>query len=448
MTRSRRCATARPRLPARRAPYPTRAALGCIVVGLSAVAAMAGCDKSGSSPAAAKAAPRASEASVVEAATIGRGALTMVGDYIGEVRSDQSAAISADVPGRVVAIDIRLGDRVDAGATLARIDDVPARQQLRAAQSDLQRANARLRAVRVGRDNLIADERRKRPLAAKELISAREMEELEARVATARQEVAVAEAEVGGAEGRLATARETLRRTTVVAPFGGRIEARLAEVGTWVQPGLPLLRLVRDCDLYLRVTVPEQEAIRLRLGMVAAVRLNALPDRDLTGLVRRLAPALDPTTRTLDVDIALPGSACEGAEAEKAEKAEKADEAEKAEKADTAPAIVLRPGMVAHARVELGNASDAILVADQAVQLERDGSHYVWTIAVGKAVKRAISVGLRDVDRVEVTAGLAPGDVVILRGQDKLHDGVLVRQVGASMPAIAPPRAQTRAQRE
>ena len=373
--------------------------------------------------------PRIKEATAVEALTVGRSPVVMVGDYSGEVRAERATVISADVAGRVVAMDVRLGDWVDEGAELARIDDLPARQQVRAETANQRRAQARVRAGRVQRDNLNAELQRNKPLARQGMITARELESLTARAAAAREEAAVTEAELASADARLATAEETRARTHVLAPFAGRVAARHSEVGSWAQPGLPLLDLVRDCDLHVRVTVPEHEAPLLRPQMPATIRLSALPAQPLVGRVLRLAPAIDPASRTLRVDIALPGTACAGPQ-------------------PTKERSVLRPGMVAHARIVLGSAEDALVVPEPAVGLARDGSRYVWRVVDGKAERRPVAIGLHGDGLMQVRQGLHAGDQVVLRGHEKLRPGVGVQLVGGVAPEVVAPAAVTRSGRE
>ena len=242
----------------------------------------------------------------------------------------------------------------------------------------------------------------------------------------------MAEAELASAEARLATAQETLARTHVLAPFSGRIAARHAEVGSWAQPGRPLLALIRDCNLYVRVTAPEHEAPLLRPDMPVTIRLGAQPARAIPGRVLRMAPLIDPASRTLQVDIALPGTACgPGGVAN-----------------DTPQAAAPRPGMVAHARIVLGSEDDAVVVPEPAVGLARDGSRYVWRVVDGKAERRPIAVGLVSAELVEVRSGLSVGDQVVLRGHEKLRPGVGVKLVGGAAPAVVAPAAATRSRRE
>jgi RND family efflux transporter MFP subunit len=180
----------------------------------------------------------------------------------------------------------------------------------------------------------------------------------------------------------------------VKAPFDGVVAERFVDIGTYVSPAQPLFRVVDKSAVYVRIRIPEADSGLVSENMPVTLRVDALGGRKLDGKVGRIAPALDPATRTLRVDV-MPATegAWEG----------------------------VRPGMFARAQLELGERATALTVVNQAILKERDGSRYVWRVNDEIASKARVELGLRGRTATEVTSGIAAGDVVVLRGHEKLR---------------------------
>ncbi len=357
------------------------------------------------------------EALVVEAAPVTRESLEVVGHHAGELRAERVAEVSVETAGRVLAVPHRMGDRVSTGDVLATLDGQVYQRRVKelAAEISVGRARRDEAKARVGR--LSTELERKRPLVAEGAVTAVEIDTLDGELAVAEAAVAVAAAAINETRARLDTAREELAKTTVLAPLAGVIAERHVEVGEHVAPGGPLFRIVDGCDLTLRLGVPEHEAARVSPGTVVRARVS---DRALTGAVLRRSPSLDERTRTLAVDVRLEGLTCvEGRAVIPA--------------ADGAAAVEVAPGMTATCQIALGFAADALTVPNQALVTAVDGGVSAWVAADGAASRRPVEVGLRGRTRTQITSGLDASELVIVRGQDKLTDGVAVR-------AMEPPR--------
>jgi membrane fusion protein, multidrug efflux system len=346
---------------------------------------------------------------LVETIGVERGALAVQGDYAGEFAADRSAEVAFEVTGRITRLDYDIGDRLEDGETLAHIDQMSYRQSVREAQAAVEMAQASVGEAEVAVENLEDDARRKRPLLEKQLISEREIQDLEARLRQARQKVAVAKATLDQNKARLQTARENLKNTEIRAPFDAKIAARHVDLGTHVGPSQPVFRLVSDTGTYLRVNVPERDAGNVAVGKTVGVRVGALGGASIDGKVLRVAPALDPQTRMLRVDVALDADS---------------DQDELISR--------IRPGMYAQAQIELGDRQGAVIVPRQALLEERGGAPYVWVVEDGEARKQTLLVGLQGRNRVEVLEGLDGGEEIVFRGFDKLREGIEVQSVGGA----------------
>lgn len=341
---------------------------------------------------------------VVEATAAKTGALKVTGEYNGQVIAEQTAEIGAQVPGRVVEVRARLGESVKQDEVLVRIDAVPYRQQLRQAEAAVLSARAAIRQAEVQRDNLDLEVKRQRPLVKDRLTPRATLDGLEAQHRAAVEQVEAARATLKQNQARMDAARDDLRRTTLRAPIAGVVASRMVEPGRQATAGGALMTLVRPDALILRVALPEQDIARVRLGGQVQVILSAMPQHPCAGTFARLAPTLDTTTRTLTAEVALDKN-CVVAED---------------------GATLVRPGMFARARAELGEVADALLIPRQAVFERADGAMYVWVIREDKAHQQAVTLGLRDARDVQITSGLRAGEAVVLRGVEKLRPGAAV----------------------
>ena len=352
----------------------------------------------------------------VEAIQPERGEFVVWGDYPGEFVSDGMAELSSEVGGRVTSVEVRLGDVVKKGDTLAVVDPVSYQQRVREVRATVSLSEAGLEEAKVQLENMRRELERKQPLLAQKLVTEREIEDLQARVSAAEQRLEIARATVEQNKARLGSARDTLSDTRIRAPFAGTLAERYVDVGAHVNPGEPMFRLVDDQEIYLRLRVPETESGLVKPGMAVEIRVDAMGGQQILGVVGRVAPAVDPATRTLRVDVVKPEDAS-GWEA-------------------------VKPGMYARSRLQLGERDSALTLDNQAILKGRDAARFVWVIADGQAEKRTITTGLKGRQRTEILEGLAEGEHVVLRGMEKLVPGAKVALARRADEAPAAPAAK------
>jgi HlyD family secretion protein len=345
-------------------------------------------------------------AMLVETAKAESGPFAVRGDYAGEFAAERTAEVAFEASGRIIEIDYDIGDRIATDEVLAEIDSTSYRQRLRETRAALEMAKASVGEAEVAVENLESDLKRKRPLLKKQLISGREVENLEAQLRQAQQQVLVAKATVDQNNARLQTARENVRNTKIRAPFDAKIAARHVDLGTHVGPSQPVFRLVSAANTYLKANVPEQDIGNVSVGKSVTARIGSLGGASLAARVVRLAPAIDPSTRMLRVDIEL---------------APTEDQNEVAER--------VRPGMYAQVQIELGQSDQTITIPKQALLEARGGAPYVWIVDGGTAHKKQLLIGLRGRKRVEVLEGLDGDEEVVLRGFEKLEPGAKVQSL-------------------
>jgi RND family efflux transporter MFP subunit len=295
----------------------------------------------------------------------------------GDVRAWQEALIGAELANeRIAAVAVDVGDRVAAGAVLARLAD--ARQQADAAE-----ARAAVAEAQAAAREAEANAGRARDLKAQGFYSS----QLVAQYLTAAQTAA---ARLAAAQARQQAADIRLAQTVIRAPAAGVIASRDLAVGSLTQSGQVLFRLIRDGRLEWQAEIAAADLAALRAGQTATVQG---PDgAAVEGRLRRVAPAVDRQTRNGLVFVDLPAS------------------------------TALKAGMFARGSIQLG--SRPALHLPQAAIVQRDGFAYVFRLADAQRVLLSkVELGRRQGERVEIVSGLKAGEAVVADGVGFLADG-------------------------
>jgi len=320
----------------------------------------------------------------------------------GQLTAKAEATIAAQVEGQVTEIRAREGEAVGAGDTLLVID--PERRQLEVANAEAQLAEARAE-LAVAARNYARTQRLSRGNAASE-----------ARLDEDRTRESLARSARAGAEARLGLARRALADATVQAPFSGLIARRHVSVGEYLTTGTALFELVALDPIEVEFTLAEIDSSKVALGHPVEVRVAPYPDERFAATVSMISPTIDPTTRTLRVKAELPNA--DGR---------------------------IRPGLFAHADLGVSKRGDAITVPADAVLQRADGS-VIFRLTDATRVQRvAVETGVQSNEWVEIRQGLQHGDVVVVRGQARLEDGIAVSVRQADGQPVATPSIAARA---
>jgi RND family efflux transporter MFP subunit len=326
--------------------------------------------------------------------------LTVAGSLVARHELTVGAEASG---GRIDSVLVDEGDHVTKGQILARLDSAVLEAQLRHAQATAQDAAAAAVSAE-------ADFRRVDGIRGTGAVSAEQVGQRRAAVASAAARLAAAQAATSELEARL-------DQTVLRAPADGLIVARAAEPGTIVSPGgAPLFRLIEGGAVEFDAQIPQDQLQGLSPGLRAEVDLGAAfgtgptgespaDDTTITGRVRAVAPLVDPQGRLGIVHIALPLDPR------------------------------LRPGAFVQGRILL-SCTPVLSVPLSAILWENAGS-FVYVVTGGHAQRRAVQTGAAEAGRVEIRAGLAEGDHVIQSAGAFLHDGVAVREVPAASAETA-----------
>jgi membrane fusion protein (multidrug efflux system) len=317
----------------------------------------------------------------------------------GDVLPLMQVDVVSRVPGYVEQIGLDIGDPVAAGQTVAAIDPREQRHKVEEDEATLKVAAAALKE----RESQLAEAEkqaeRARLLRAKDFISSQELESAETRVLTARAQKELAEAQLEQRRAALAQSRYQFGLTRVVAPFAGVITRRLVDPGAHVSTTTPIATIAAPDPLKVVVNIPEQDVSLVRTGMTAKLELDAMPGRIFEGRIARLNSALDSASRTLAAEVHVPNRQ-----------------------------RLLKPGMFARVTLVLAEEKKAFLIPAEAI-IEEEGRSYVYSVADGKAARKAVKRGWEQDGVVAIRDGVAEGEEIVVAGQHRLKPGIKVRLI-------------------
>jgi RND family efflux transporter MFP subunit len=427
------------------APFPRRGvARLCVLASiLCAPLALGACDK----PAVATSKPADAAPVDLVVTTPTWTQLPRVVRATGTLFGEEEATIASKVSGRIIEIHADLGDRVEPGSPLLRID--PTDYNLERAE----RANALAETLsRLGLTELVdghapadfsidsvpavaraileANNARVRFERARELaerpqplMGPQEYSDIRTSWEVAQSNVDVERllaqtilAQARTIEAQVRIAEQRIADTTPLAPAaadaGGtdyEIAQRMVSVGDFVQVGTPLMRLVDSDPIKLRLSIPERRAAEIQRGQTVTIPGGPGGVGAQTGTIARVAPALDIATRTLGIEVDIPN-----------------------------PGNVLRPGAFTSAEIAVG-ADEALVVPPTAI-LTFAGVHKVVLVVDGVAQEKRVELGNRTRDAVQILSGLEGNETIALAPPNSITTGTRVRVSADPAPTALAPR--------
>lgn len=317
----------------------------------------------------------------------------------GTIEARRITEIAAEVPGRLESVFVRVGDVVEAGAPLFRVDPGPYEMALAEARAGLALARAESA-------NAAQEAKRLRNLLDRNAASQQRYEQL-------RTLAQVARARVEQMEARAARAARDVERTLVRAPYAGSVVERRAHEGALADAG-PVIVLQESGALEAILNVPEATPVAVRSGDPVRLFVEGRPE-PIETRVARVSDRVDPDTRTYEVRCPIED-----------------------------PSRGVKAGSYARAELEATREAPRPTV-DRSSVVTRDGRSFVVRVEQGVAREVAVRVGILDGERAEILSGLAPGDVVV-RGEAarRIPDGTGLRVDGGFAEiSTGPPRGES-----
>jgi RND family efflux transporter MFP subunit len=372
-----------------------------------------------------------------------------VRSFPGKVEASRKVELAFQVPGLLVKLPIKEGQKVSKGEVIAQLRQDEFQARLKALQGQLDQARSRLTALRAGerpeqRERLQAQVRaaeakmgnarseydrnarllRSRAVAREEYDRSQTafrvaqedhqaaVQALEKGTIAREEDIEAQEAEVRGLEGRVVEANLHLQDSTLRAPYDGVIAQRFVEQNQNVMAKQPILKFQDVDEIDVAIDVPEAiMAADLRSADVVQMlaEFSAAPGLQFPVQIREIAQRADPTTQTFRVRAALKAP----------------------------PDVNLLPGMTATVTLTYRRAAvlgNRILVPISAVFKDAAGEQVVWVIGADQTVsRRPVKLGEATGGQIEIGAGLQPGDRIAVAGATHLREGMKVRDLGDAL---------------
>ena len=297
-----------------------------------------------------------------------RGSLAQSFGTYGNLTAYMQADIAAQIDGQVESIQATDGASVKQGQVIVALDATVAEAELKAAEARLDAAKADIERVQA-----LLQHGTSTPLALED----------------ARVKLAVVQTE-------MALKQETKRRHTVVAPFAGQITRIALTEGALVSAGKPISRIYDQQRLHVEFQVPERLWTKVRAGQRLTIRADGDPDLSADGQVSYVSPNANPNSRSLIVTGLIDN-----------------------------PDHRFAAGLFVHLRLDLGTKENVVLVPEAAI-VERLSGSYVFIVDKDKSFERQVKLGERRDGKVEVVAGIEPGQHVVVSGQKMIRDNMAV----------------------
>ena len=333
----------------------------------------------------------------------------------GYITPRRRATIAAKITGRVTGVFFDEGTRVAAGQLLSTLDDSDVRRSLDSAKADRDASQAAIADYEVQLKNAQvllhrAEQLQKAGVQTQEALdnASTAADSLKAKIELARQQVAASEARIG-------VAQQAVDNCTIRAPFAGIVVSKDAQVGEMVSPnsaggGFTRTGIATIVDMKsneIEVDVNESYIARVENGQQVTATLDAYPDKPIPSKVRTVIPTADRQKATVKVritilnlekyDFILPDMGVKVAFLENEQPVAK-DKSK-----DKGPQVVA-------------------FIPKGAVRSDANAS-FVFLVRDGRVQRRAVSLGMDRGTDVAILAGVTPGDSLVVKGPESLHDG-------------------------
>ena len=300
---------------------------------------------------------------LVEVAPAEMRALNLSEEFTAQLEAKVVNNITAQAGGRLKQLLVKVGDRVGAGQTVARMEAT------QAAQAQIQLADAKMNFAR--------------------------MDELYKVGGVSKAQWEQAKSAVDQAKLAYGNAAEN---TVLRSPISGFVTAKNYDNGDMTSPQLPVVVIQQIAPVKAVIGVSEQYYSYLKKGAAATLSVDALGEETFSGVVTNIFPTLDPVTHTVSAEIEVANKD-----------------------------LKLRPGMYARVHLDFGTKEALTVPDKAIVRQAGSGARYVYVFSGGKAVYRAVELGQQQGDLYEVVSGLNAGDQVIISAPSNLKNGLSVK---------------------
>jgi RND family efflux transporter MFP subunit len=335
----------------------------------------------------------------------------------GYVTPRRRATIAAKITGRVTGVFFDEGTRVSEGQLLATLDDSDVKRALDSAKADRNSAQAAIADFEVQLKNAQIELRRAEQLQQAGVQTQQALDNATMTADSLKAKIELAKQQVAAAESRIGVAQQAVDNCTIRAPFAGIVVSKDAQVGEMVSPvsaggGFTRTGIATIVDMHsneFEVDVNESYIARVEPGQDVKAVLDAYPDREIPSKVRTVIPTADRQKATVKVRISIPNL----------------------EKYNfILPDMGVKVSFEGPAQTTSAKGPEALAYIPKSAIRTDAGSSFVFRVKDGKVERRAVSLGMDRGTDVAILAGVSPGDSLVVKGPENLHDGdkVEIRQ--------------------
>lgn len=366
----------------------------------------------------------------VTAVTASEANITTEVEYASVLKPVQEITVSSKIAGRVATVNVKAGDRVEKGQVLFTLESGDLEAQLQQQQANLEVSEANLaktegssydqqilQAEQTVQNKQItfADAKKKYDLNQQlydaGVISKLNLDDFQKQYESAEVDlqaaqdnlkllkeksgpdsVSVAEAQVNQAAAGVNYASEQLKNTVITAPISGTVSVRNVDEGEIISGSTAALTIIDADTMIAEISVPDKMVDKVKQGQIIPLKINALDNKTVEGVVDYISPNADSKSQAYTVKILL----------------EAADE--------------LKSGMFARVSLPEAQKENVLTVPNEAIKIENSVS-VVYIVAEGSVKKVMVTTGLANDKFTEIIAGLNAGDEVITEGQIFLNEG-------------------------
>ena len=309
--------------------------------------------------------------------------LTVVGNLIGL----QTVDVASRTAGRLLSVSVQLGDSVRRGQVIAKVEDREIAEQVRQAEASMEVSKATIRQREADLKVAELNFDRSKNLFERQLLAKQALDDAESRYMAAVAQLDLAKAQQSQNEARLQELRFNLQNTTVSSPVDGFVGKRNVDPGAMVNTNTAIASVVEISRLKLVVNVVERDLRMVNAGDLGIVEVDAYPGEKFNGRIARVAPVLDPATRTASIEIEIPNG-------------------------DNR----LKPGMYARVSLTVEERKNTLIAPKTAV-IDFENKRGVW---VPNQDRRAqfvpVTLGIEGPEEIEILTGLKEGDRFVTTG--------------------------------
>ena len=323
----------------------------------------------------------------VETGTLKRGDvaayLTVVGNLIGL----QTVDIAPRTAGRLLSVNVQLGDRVRRGQVLAKVEDREIVEQVRQAEASQKVSEATIRQREADLKVAEVNFDRSKNLFQRQLLAKQALDDAESRYMAAVAQLDLSKAQLSQNDARLEELRINLQNTSVASPVDGFVGKRSVDPGAMVNTNTAIASVVEISRLRLVVNVVEKDLRLVTAGDPAVVEVDAYPGEKFSGKIARVAPVLDPATRTATMEVEIPNGDYK-----------------------------LKPGMYARINLTVDEHKNVLVVPKNAV-VDYSNDRGVWVPNDNdRATFVPLKLGIENPEQFEVLEGMKEGARFVTTG--------------------------------